>query len=108
MQVMNFGAEVRTMTSREIAELTGKRHDHVMTDIRKMLSELGLDAPEFSGTYRTDRNAPDMTRNLDDDETGTHILRIRSENGVEQYLLIPLIWISGLNAFVRPRHPDYL
>ena len=24
MQVMNFGAELRTMTSREIAELTGK------------------------------------------------------------------------------------
>ena len=55
MQVMNFAADVQKMTSREIAELTGKRHDHVMTDIRKMLSELGLDAPEFSGTYRTDR-----------------------------------------------------
>ena len=26
-----------------------------MTDIRKMLDELGLDAPEFSGTYRTER-----------------------------------------------------
>ena len=30
------------------------------------------------------RNAPDMTRNLDDDEADTRILRIRSENGVEQ------------------------
>ena len=26
-----------------------------MADIRKMLDELGLDAPEFSGTYRTER-----------------------------------------------------
>lgn len=29
-----------TMSSREIAELCGKRHDNVMRDIRKMLSEL--------------------------------------------------------------------
>lgn len=29
-----------TMTSREIAELADKRHDNVMTDIRKMLAEL--------------------------------------------------------------------
>ena len=69
MQVMNFGAEERTMTSREIAELTGKRHDHVMTDIRKMLSELGLDAPEFSGTYRTDRGNEYECFNLPKSET---------------------------------------
>lgn len=29
-----------TMTSREIAELTGKRHDNVMRDIRTMLDDL--------------------------------------------------------------------
>ena len=40
------------MTSREIAELTGKRHDNVMADIRKMLSELGLSSPDFSGEYK--------------------------------------------------------
>jgi len=48
MNIVNFGA-ARTMTSREIAELTGKRHDNVMADIRKMLSELGLSSPDFSG-----------------------------------------------------------
>lgn len=29
-----------TMSNREIAELTGKRHDNVMRDIRVMLAEL--------------------------------------------------------------------
>ncbi len=36
-----------TMTSREIAELTGKRHDHVLRDIEKMFSELDLTGPNF-------------------------------------------------------------
>lgn len=40
-----------TMTSREIAELTGKRHDHVMRDIRSMLEQLEKDAPSFGEIY---------------------------------------------------------
>lgn len=40
-----------TMSSREIADLTGKRHDHVMRDIRNMLSELKITDPKFGGTY---------------------------------------------------------
>ena len=39
-----------TMSSLEIAELTGKRHDNVLTDVRKLLEELSLHAPDFSGT----------------------------------------------------------
>lgn len=47
-----------TMTSRDIAELTGKRHDHVMRDIRLMLVELHGDGgvPSFGDTYRNPQN----------------------------------------------------
>lgn len=54
-----FGADApATMSSREIAELTGKRHDHVMRDARKMLVELhgegGL--PNFGDTQTNEQN----------------------------------------------------
>jgi len=43
-----------TMSSREIAALTGKRHDNVVADVRKMLSELVLGTPEFLGVYEAE------------------------------------------------------
>lgn len=41
-----------TMSSIEIASLTGKRHDHVMVDIRNMLFQLEKPDPSFRGSYR--------------------------------------------------------
>lgn len=47
-----------TMSSREIAELTGKRHDHVVRDIETQLAPLlgeeGL--PRFGDTYQNSQN----------------------------------------------------
>lgn len=40
-----------TMSSREIAKLTGKRHDHVIRDIEKMLDDVKIDRPKFGGVY---------------------------------------------------------
>ena len=49
-----------TMTSREIAALTGKQHKDVLYDIRKMLVELEINSADFSAEYKdsTGRTLP--------------------------------------------------
>lgn len=62
------GTGPATMSSREIAELTYKRHDHVMADIRVMLKALG-GAPCFRGTYQTAQGKTAPCFNLSKRET---------------------------------------
>lgn len=71
-QLMKIDKPV-TMSSREIAELTGKRHDHVMRDIRNMLSELKITAPSFGGSYQDSTGRSQPCFNLDRDLTETLI-----------------------------------
>lgn len=52
------GGVLRTMSSVEIADLTGKRHDHVVRDIRKMLSDLGDPSPHFWGKVPSQGGRP--------------------------------------------------
>jgi Rha family phage regulatory protein len=55
-----------TMSSRDIAEFTGKRHDHVMRDIKKMLLDLyPAGSPNFGGTYLNEQNKQLPLLNLD-------------------------------------------
>jgi len=61
----------KTMSSIEVSELTGKRHDNVMADIRLMLAELKLNAPDFSGTQKYGNNNTREIFNLNEELTLT-------------------------------------
>ena len=88
------------MSSREIAELTGKRHDHVMVDIRNMLNSLGLHAPEFSGTYKNERGNTYECFNLPKDLTITLV----SGYNVQMRYAITKRWME-LEAQQAPKLP---
>lgn len=53
------------MSSREIAELTGKRHPDVKRDIQKMLDDLGEDASIYAHTYLDSQNRQQTEYRLD-------------------------------------------
>lgn len=81
-----ISATVRTMTSREIAELTGKEHRNVLADIRKMLLELGIDLLTFQQVYTAGNGQDQVEFSLPKRET--------------------LILVSGYSVAMRARIID--
>ena len=77
---------VLTMSSLEIAELTGKQHKNVLADIRKMMDDLGINSAEFSAQYKDSTGRSLVMFNLPKRET--------------------LILVSGYNVTVRARIID--
>lgn len=59
------------MTSREIAELTGKHHFHVKRDIELMFSELKIDASKLGSIYLDALNRQQTEYVLDQELTFT-------------------------------------
>ena len=45
---------MQTISSKEVAEMLGKRHDNFLRDIRKYIANLGEDAPKYfvDGSYK--------------------------------------------------------
>lgn len=78
-------SSIPTMSSREIAELTGKQHAHVMRDIRIMLEEIGGQS-KFGSTYRDAQDKLRAQYSLPKRET--------------------LILVSGYNVELRARIID--
>lgn len=59
----------KTMSTREIAELTGKAHFHVKRDVISMLKELGKDASSFGCIYLDSLNREQTEYLLDREHT---------------------------------------
>jgi phage regulator Rha-like protein len=53
-----------TMSTLEIAGLTGKAHAHVLRDADKMLAELGIGESKFGSSYVTEQNKAVRLLNL--------------------------------------------
>ena len=47
---------VVTMSSREIAQLTGKNHADFLRDIRSVLAEAEIGESKFAGSYFSEQN----------------------------------------------------
>lgn len=70
---IGYMPDVVTMSSLEIAELTGKRHDAVLRDTRVMLEGLNLADHSFVGGYKDPNNQERPLFNLTRDLTETLI-----------------------------------
>ena len=62
-------SNVLTMSSLEIAELTGKQHKHVLTDIRNMLNSLNIESAVFTAQYKDSTGRSLVMFNLPKRET---------------------------------------
>ena len=58
---------VPTMSSREIATLTGKKHYYIMRDIEVLAAQLEVDASKFGGIYTDSQNRQQTEYLLDKD-----------------------------------------
>lgn len=79
-----------TMTSREIAALTGKEHFHVKRDIQQMLNDLQLDESSFGCTYFDGQNRKQTEYLLNEELT----LTLVSGYSVQLRNLIVKQWIE--------------
>lgn len=62
-------SNVLTMSSLEIAELTGKQHKDVIRDIRNMLNQLEIQSAQFCADYKDSKGRTYQCYNLPKDET---------------------------------------
>ncbi len=82
MMNINTGQEPVTMSSREIAKLCEKRHDHVLRDIEKMLANINdpkFGVVEFEAQYQDSKGELRKEYRLPKDLTVTLITGYRAD-----------------------------
>lgn len=98
-----INSNIKTMSSREIAELTGKEHRHVRRDIQIMCEQLKIDESRFGHTY-----VDSMNRNqyeyLLDQETSLCLVA-----GYSAPLRMAIIkrWKELEDQALKPQLPDF-
>lgn len=101
-----------TMSSREIADLTGKRHAHVMRDIRAMLQELGEDQSKFGSifldSYGREQSQYELNKELTltlllgyDVKARLKVVRRWQELEQQQAPRLPSSYIEALETLVK-------
>lgn len=99
-ELMNVGG-VKTMSSREIAELTGKEHDNVRRDILKMAQELSLNFEEK--VLPSNGGRPSKIFLLDKENT----LILVSGYSIKMRAAIIRRWQELEAQAVKPQLPDF-
>lgn len=69
--MIKIGSMVLTMSSREIADLTGKNHKDVLRDVRVMLDGLEIQSAQFCADYKDAKGRTYECFNLPKDLTLT-------------------------------------
>lgn len=102
-ELINVG-EVQTMSSREIAELTGKAHKNVLRDIENMLKALNLEQNSFLSFVDDGPNGrPLKVYNLPKEET----LILVSGYNVKMRAAIIRRWQELEAQVAKPALPDF-
>ena len=51
--IPGFNEDVKTMSTIDVADLTGKQHKNVLADCRKVFTKLGLDWADFLAQFKS-------------------------------------------------------
>ena len=92
-----------TMSSREIAELTGKQHAHVCRDIRKMFDQLEINPSKFGSVYQDAKGEQRTEYNLPKDLTITLVSGYRFDLRHK----IVTRWLALEEQIRQPQLPDF-